>query len=63
MTDNVFYTQVPVSLIENLEKRIVALEEKLKERELEETLDIGRMASKDWVDGYVSSQLRYYKEK
>lgn len=63
MSDNTYYTQLNVALIEGINKRISDLEQKLKDRELEETLDIGRMASKDWVDSYVTSQLRHYKEK
>jgi hypothetical protein len=63
MTDNTYYTQVPVSLIENLENRIAELEQKWKDRELEEVLDIGRLASKDWVDSEMSRRLRFYKEK
>ena len=63
MSDNRFYTQVPVSLIESLEKRIADLEQKWKDQETELSVGCSNLASKDWVDSYVSSQLRHYKEK
>lgn len=50
-------------MIENLEARIVALEEKLKEQELNLTLGISEIATKDWVDTELSQRLRYYQEK
>jgi len=63
MTDTAHYINVPVSLIKDLERRIETLEQAARDRELEETLDFGKMATKNWVHDHVTFLLRSYKEK
>lgn len=63
MSDNTYYTQLNVSLIESLEKRIAELEQKWIDQETEISVGCTKLATKDWVDYEVSRRLRNYKEK